>query len=531
MNQKNLKILDCTFRDGGYYNNWNFEDSLIVEYLNACSKAKIDIVEIGFRFKNKKKGYGPLAFTDEKYLQKINFPKNMLISVMINANEFIEDDDIEMIKSIKDSFIPKKKSIISIVRVAINFNTYDKGKTIVKTLSQLGYKVGFNLMQSQNKKVNEIYDVINSIKKWKCIDYLYFADSIGVMDPKYVDLFIKALKNKWKNSPIGIHAHNNKSLAFINSMQALMSGASMIDCTILGMGRGAGNTPTETLLLELENNNYHYRPSHLVDILPKFTRLLSKYKWGPNYFYHFAAINNIHPTYIQKLLTDTRYSDDQIKLALTNLSQNKSNFFIEDNLKLALYNKKSYIDNYDAKNFFNKKTICIVGSGSSGIKLKEKIVQFIKKNKPIVLSLNINPYIDEKLIDYYVSCYEYRVFFDAPQYQKIEKPIIMPYSVFKNHLKEKFNTNQIIDYGLKLKKNCFNIYNKYCELDSPLAINYALAICSIGNAKKIYLAFIDGYEDDINQNNVLNNAIKKFKLKNQNIKMRSITPTLLKIDE
>ena len=105
------------------------------------------------------------------------------------------------------------------------------------------------------------------------------------------------------------------------------------------MGRGAGNTPTETLLLELETFGYKYKSSYLLDILKIFSNLQQKYQWGPNYFYHYAAINNIHPTYIQNLLDDKRYNLDQQKFALNSLKSKKSYIFSEDNLKSAIYKK------------------------------------------------------------------------------------------------------------------------------------------------------------------------------------------------
>ena len=258
-----------------------------------------------------------------------------------------------------------------------------------------------------------------------------------------------------------------------------------------------------------------------------FIVLQNKYQWGPNYYYHYAAINNIHPTYIQNLLDDKRYNLDQRKSALSSLKSKKSNIFSEDSLKSAIYKKNQFKDNFNANNFFRNKNICILASGPSGYKLSKKVINYIKKNKPIVISLNVNQYIPKKYINYYVSSYEYRVFFDAQSFNKINKKIIMPYSVFKKHLSNQLNKDKIIDYGLKIKNDSFNAFNTYCELDSPLAIAYALAFCSIAFAKSINLAFVDGYSDDELKNLEISNYIKKFKSKNQKIKLKFITPSLI----
>ena len=349
-----LKILDCTLRDGGYYNNWFFDKDLVQNYLLCCNKSKIDIVELGFRFLNFKKGLGPYAFTTETTLNQLNIPKGLKISAMINAADFFGEKDITE-KLLNKVFIKKKESKISLVRIAINFNSFEKGLYIAKFLKKNGYEVGFNLMQAHKKNKNEIENTVKNIISWGCVDYLYYADSIGVMDPEYISFISKNFIKFSKKTKIGIHAHNNKSLALINSLTAINNSLSIIDSTILGMGRGAGNTPTETLLLELETFGYKYKSSYLLDILKIFSNLQQKYQWGPNYFYHYAAINNIHPTYIQNLLDDKRYNLDQQKFALNSLKSKKSYIFSEDNLKSAIYKKSEFKDNFNANNFFKIK--------------------------------------------------------------------------------------------------------------------------------------------------------------------------------
>ncbi len=526
MINKKLQILDCTLRDGGYYNNWHFKKDLVQNYLSICSKCKIDFVELGFRFSKSKKGFGPYAFTTESTLNKLKIPKKLKVSVMINASDFFgnEQDTRELLNKV---FTKKRLSKVFLVRIAINFNLFKKGIYITKILRDLGYKVGFNLMQSHNQSKIKIRNTVKEIISWNTVNFLYFADSIGVMSPDYVKFISNNFISNSKGTKIGIHAHNNKSLALINSLTAIYNNLNIIDSTFLGMGRGAGNTPTEALLLELESLGYKYKSSYLLDILDYFTSLQQKYQWGPNYYYHYAAINNIHPTYIQNLLDDKRYNLDQRKSALNSLKSKNSNIFSEDSLKSAIYKKNQFKDNFNANNFFRNKNICILASGPSGYKFSRKVINYIKKNKPIVLSLNINQHIPKKYIDYYVSSYEYRVFFEAQSFNKINKQIIMPYSLFKKHLTNKLNKDKIIDYGLKVKNNSFNAFNTYCELDSPLAIAYALAFCSIAFAKSINLAFVDGYIDDDLKNLEISYYIKKFKSKNQKIKLKFITPSLI----
>jgi len=94
MKQNKLNILDCTLRDGGYYNNWYFRKDLINEYLKVMDSIKVDYVEIGFRFIDKVKTKGPTAYSDESFLRSLKIPRNLKIGIMINAADFINNKHI-----------------------------------------------------------------------------------------------------------------------------------------------------------------------------------------------------------------------------------------------------------------------------------------------------------------------------------------------------------------------------------------------------------------------------------------------------
>ena len=516
-NMKKIKVLDCTCRDGGYYNLWNFDINQINKYLLFSSKAKVDIIEIGFVFP-KNNNYGPFAYSQKNLFNKLHIPKNLDICVMINAKDFYK---IKSKQSISEVFKNAEKSPFKNIRIAINFDEFYFGKEICKELKKLKYKVGFNLMQSHNKNYNQIKNVAKNITKWKSVDYLYFADTLGCMEPEYVNFFCKTIKKYWSKD-IGIHAHNNKSFALINTLEAIKSGATMVDSTILGMGRGAGNLCTENLLIELKNKNYNDNPEYLTYILPYFQDLKNKYNWGPNYFYHYSAVNNIHPTYIQKLLSSNRYDNNFINETIKNLAKQNSEIFKIDYLDNQIYKKKDNLADFNAKNLFYQNNILIVGSGESGKTQLKKTLEFIKKNNPIVISLNINPFIENEYIDYYVSCVDFRVFFELWELLKKKKPIIVHLNRFKENMQLNYKKDKIINYGLETKRGSFNSFSNFCEIDKPLAIIYALAFCQIAKPKKINLAFIDCFRDNSKENKYLIRFINRFKKKTK-IKINFIT--------
>ena len=134
MKQNRINILDCTLRDGGYYNNWHFKKDLINEYLRVMDIIKVDYVEIGFRFIDKVKTKGPTAYSEESFLRTLNIPKSLKIGIMVNAADFINNKNI--IELAKKNFKQKKQSIISLVRIACHHHEI---QTVIHRLLLLSF--------------------------------------------------------------------------------------------------------------------------------------------------------------------------------------------------------------------------------------------------------------------------------------------------------------------------------------------------------------------------------------------------------
>ena len=239
MIDKEIKILDCTLRDGGYYNQWDFDISLVQKYLHSVKQAKIDIVELGFRFLHQKKFVlGPFAYSTDDFLNSLSLPSNNSYAVMINASELIDyAKGIEA--AVNLLFTDKKNSPVDIVRIATHFKELEQCKEIAKNLNKLGYRVFLNIMQITLLDSKTISEMSSDVRKWDLIEVLYFADSLGNMESESVSMIVDSISKEWVNE-IGIHTHDNKNQALSNAMTAIESGVSFVDATILGMGRGAG---------------------------------------------------------------------------------------------------------------------------------------------------------------------------------------------------------------------------------------------------------------------------------------------------
>jgi len=526
----NIKILDCTLRDGGYYNNWDFNQELINQYLNSMKNSSIDVVELGFRSPPKKTFSGPYLFTTDEYINQLNLPEGPMYGVMINAMDYIEkaqDTDLMINKLFKES----NNSKIDLVRIAINFKQTNKAKHLTKKLKSMGYKIGLNMMQADGKFEDEYIKTAELVNSWNTVDVLYFADSLGNMNPRDVEFICKSLKKGFEGN-LGIHTHNNKNMALINSITAIENGITWCDGTVTGMGRGAGNVSTESLILEMSNYNFHNGDaSKIQHSVEDFTILKNKYGWGSNLYYHYACNHNIHPTYVQSLLKDKRYDNKQVLAALEFLSDKNATSFSTEAMRKAIYGDQIDIKgSWDATDWLKGKDVLIVGAGPSVSKYKKGIKKYIKKTNPAVLFLNINRYLDGSLGKATIVSHPTRAIFDAKEYQNLNHPIILPSSKLGGLLKGELKGLEILDYGLSLQEDTFEIEKNNCKIEWPLAIAYALAIITQGNANNINLVGFDGYNADDPRQEEMNDIFYIYsKLKNS-LPISSLTPTTYRIN-
>ena len=517
----NINIVDCTLRDGGYYNNWDFDLITAKKYLQSIEKAKIKYVELGFRFISLNRFQGPFAYTSEHIIKLLKI-KKLKILIMINANDF-GTDKTKIKKFVDKHFLNSNKSQIYMVRIAVNFDSYKNTRYLIELIKSKGYKIGLNLMQSDNKSNYLYQSVAKNIEKWKSVDVLYFADSLGVMNKADINRIIYNLKKEWSGD-LGIHAHNNKGLALSNTITAINNGTKWADATILGMGRGAGNTYTEKLLKRIRvNNKINFDTSMLDRTVSIFKILKKKYLWGPNFFYREAANNRIHPTYIQELTKNNRYSEKDIIKVISFLKNKKSSSFDSNYLnKYLLSDSSKFKKNWSADNFISKNQVLIIGGGESVKKYKNFIESYIKKNKPYVLFCNVNKYINNNIGHITIACNPMRVLIESSLYKKINHKIIIPDSLSDNLLTSNITT---LNYGMVLKKNHLSSTKFYCTLHSPLAFGYAASIILRSRVKDIKLVGFDGNKTSFKENIEMIETINIFKKKFKNVHLTSLTPS------
>jgi len=490
-----IKILDCTLRDGGYYNNWDFSKELVNDYLKAISDSGIKYVELGFRSLKKNKFNGPNFFTTDSYINSLKIPRNIILGVMINISELASHPS-GYEKVAKLIFVDKKKSKVKFIRLATHFDEINYALKICKILKSKGYMIAINLMQITEQSKKNIISTAEKIKEANP-DILYFADSLGAMNPSDVSNYIKNLRSHWKGS-LGIHTHNNLGKALPNSLKAIENGVVWIDSTITGMGRGPGNAETEYLLLEMKNYS-----SNQFNILP-ITKIINKYfepmkqhyKWGTNPYYYLAGKYGIHPTYIQEMLA-IKLDEIEILEAINQLKDGGGkkydvNLVKSEFQKPIKLNKGKWAPISKLKN----REVLLVSSGPKLIEYKKEIEKYILKRKPFVIALNTSVKINKNLIDMFVACNPLKLLADADLYKSIKSPLAVPESLLSEKLKRKFKKVKIYDFGIGLKDNKFQFFKDCSYIPKLYTVAYALSIATSGKANRILLAGFDGYQKD-----------------------------------
>lgn len=524
----NFSILDCTLRDGGYYNNWDFDVEVVNQYLKSVANANIDYVELGLRNFSKPGFLGAFAYTTEAFLNSIELPDGPTYGVMVDAKTILESG-----RSVEDAidklFVPAHQSKIKLVRIAAHFNEIDHSGPIVLYLKKLGYIVGLNLMQAGGKDNDLIASKASLITSWDGVDVLYFADSLGNMDGDEVKRIINVLRMHWIG-PIGIHTHNNMGKGLDNTLTAINAGAAWVDTTVTGMGRGAGNTQTESLLACIDKNNSKYNPKPIYELVIRyFERMQKKYGWGSNLLYFLGAQNNVHPTYIQNLLSSTHYGTDEIIGAIDYLGKLDSatsyNGAVLDTALCFSEKKVEVSGSNDMKGLFDGEDVLIIANSPNTEKYASAIELFISEIKPKVISINATTCISKNLVDYYVVSHNSKFLSEFKLYSGLGKPIILPKCRFSSEELLMLDEITFIDYGLVVEKNKFSTHGTYMTSPYDITAAYILGGILESNVKSISVVGFDGYaKDDVRQEEMVA-IFNIYRAHERSLEITSLTPT------
>lgn len=333
----NIKVLDCTLRDGGYINDWNFGNGTIINIFRSLVKANIEFVEIGFLNDKVIKSLDRSIMHDTKIINDIFINENKNKSIILAMIDY-GTCDIDNIEDCSNTFIDG-------IRVIFKKNNIENALNFCSQLMKKGYKVFIQPVSITSYTFNEFKNLINKVNKINPFA-MSIVDTYGLMYKEDLFKYFKIIENNLNKSIyVGYHSHNNLQLSFSNCMELLHKCTPttnvILDSTLYGMGKFAGNANTE-LLCSYLNSNYSkdYDVNEILDIIDKeIIGIYNEKNWGYTIYNYLSAINSCHPKYVGFLFNKNILSLKDINKILKKL---KGNLIFDEKKIESIY--KEYIN-------------------------------------------------------------------------------------------------------------------------------------------------------------------------------------------
>lgn len=297
-----IKVVDCTLRDGGLVNNFAFTDEFVKDLYQANIKAGVDYMEFGYKASKEifdVNSFGKWKFCNEEDIRAIVGENDSPLKIAVMA-------DVGRCDYKKD-ILPKKDSVIDMIRVATYIHQIPTAIEMIEDFKKKGYEVTVNIMAVSKVNSDDLAAGLQLLSR-SSVDVIYLVDSFGSFYPEQITKLAQQYVDVANASGkiVGMHAHNNQQLAFANTIEACRNGVCLLDATVNGMGRGAGNCYSESLLSFLKNPKYDEVP--IVRFIEKHMLKLKAegVVWGYDLPYLITGILNSHPSIAINFLKEKR---------------------------------------------------------------------------------------------------------------------------------------------------------------------------------------------------------------------------------
>ena len=493
-----INILDCTLRDGGYVNDWGFGADNIKGFLNKIERTNVECVEVGF-LRDVKYDINKTLFPDNNSLSDLfkNNSKNIKYFVMYDVSSPIDID----------KFPKCDNRSIDGIRVIFKKDKINEGYEASKKFIELGYLVSSNLVSTNFYTDDEFVSTINKFNDIKPYS-ICIVDTFGSLkNDEFLHYVNLADKNLDKDITLSYHAHNNLQQAYQNAVSFVnlnLNRDILIDASVFGMGRGAGNLNIELFCEYLnthKNKDYHIVP--MLEIMDEHLQDIYKNKfWGYSLPLYISGTLNVHPNYAIYLAEKNTLTEKSLYEIMKNISdedkqkykKEKAERMYEEYMNVNIDDKN---DLNKLKNEFKNKNILILCPGKSINEYKDIIKKEIADKNTIAISVN---FFNNELSTNYLFSSNMR------RYSKLDDKVgseINARIILTSNMREAKNKNYMINfYSLALD-------NKDIIDNSALMVLKLLIKLNIKNVK---IAGMDGY--DVNNPYVYNDSSTQFDFSN-----------------
>lgn len=527
-----IKVLDVTLRDGGCVNDFNFGQIYMEQILSAQEASGVDVIEMGYIDENKGSKSGRTQYLNEQVITECLLKRKkpgVVYVAMMDYGKF----NVDNLK-------PRTKESIDGLRVAFHKKNMHDIVPLGRKIIEMGYELYIQPMITLRYTDTELIELIGMVnKELPNACGFYIVDSFGEMRPNDMSRVLNLVDhNLIPTMTLGFHSHNNLQMSYSNACSLLQFPTNrdlMLDSSIMGMGKGAGNLNTE-LLLEHLNLYYgkHYKISPLLEVIDKvINQLHSEFYWGYAPEYYLSSANHCTPSYAGHFYNKHMLPIDQVGELLSMIDESKKISFDKNYAEdlYRAYNEKKTVDDTETvkelRMALQDKRVLVIAPGKSINSQREMIDEYMKQDV-VTIGLNLTSNIK---VDYMLTT-RADVF---DMMVSSGKKVITTSNVSKGAR----GNVKILDY-----KKWIDAGEQTHDSSSVICLNLLKAI----GVKDIALAGFDGFSVNINENYAdpnlrrpvneeqakrRNTYYKSFinALKQDGIKLTFITPSLYEIKD
>ena len=476
-------LLDCTLRDGGYVNDWEFGQDNLISIFERLTDANVDIVEVGFLDERRpfdiNRSIMPNTESVERIWGNVKKRPQMVVGMI--------DFGTCSLKNIQ----PCSESFLDGIRVIFKKQKMYEAMAFCAELKKLGYKVFSQLVSItaySDDDLLELISLVNDVKPYA----VSMVDTYGLLNPISLLHYYEILDREVSSSiNLGFHAHNNFQLGYANAITFLSKPTDrniVVDGTLFGMGKSAGNDPLELVAMYMNKEfakNYNIR-AMMESIEESIKSFYAKTPWGYKTFFYISASNECHPSYVEFFQKKECLSVTMLDELLAMIEPYDKKLLYDKDLAESLFN--SYIENkLDDKSMSLKlsemlsgRKVLIVGPGKNIYLQRDKVKKFIEDNNPIVISINYIP--KEIKVDVVFATKANRYQEMAAKLLEMSIKIIGTSNIScrNGSFDFVFNRRSLLELKEEIKDNSFLMLLKILEL---------------ANIRQVFCAGLDGYSD------------------------------------
>ena len=480
------QILDCTLRDGGYVNDWRFGKKTIISILDKLEKANIDIIECGFLTRMVQEEACSL-FNSIEQIEEV-LPKKertaMYVAMIAIGEKELHPSELS----------PYDGKSIEGIRLTFHKEEIDKAIQWAGIIMDKGYKVFMQPVGTVFYSDLELLQLVEKMNRLRPYAF-YIVDTLGSMYRNEVShRFYLIDENLNPAIQLGFHGHNNLQLAFSNAQvlgKIQTKRTLILDSSVNGMGRGAGNLPTE-LITQYINRNIasRYDVTMVMDIYDEYIAAIRKdFEWGYSVPYHIAASNVCHPNYAAYLINKQTLTMKDIE-KIIQLIPKEYKILYDQQLIEGLYAQYQSRQIDDSKaigkiiQWIQGKKILLLTPGKSLVSEYESIMKFIDEEKPYVISVN---FVDVRYrMD---ACF-------VSNHRRMD--------IIEQEIKRLGKIRTILTSNISGHNDCLYVdYARYLNHDEMISDNAGLMLLNLlkrCGVQQVYLAGFDGFRQQQNDN-------------------------------